>query len=235
MNDRRIFLQHLGIAGAGLLLPKNIFSFYDSQTSTILFIDQSGAGTYANVIGVLRSTSTSNSEAIAKALRKKNKYTRVLKYRSTDKFKLAFAKGLIDHFFEDPSLSFYARFVSNKNVAENTAYNVNIKKVVLDAIKGDKSVLLITADRGNYSPSIDFQYLKRDLPMPLDLKYESEKYQLSQLADLFTGYINAGNLKAEGGTVKGELLQYLEKKLKVTKLSDMYNKPGEQKFVVKKS
>lgn len=241
MRSRRIFLQQLGIATSGFLIPQKIYAYKELQSETALFIDESGEGRTTNVIGVLRSSATTKNETIIKALRKKNKYTRELKYRSTDKFKVSFAQDLIDHFFEDPSLSFYGRFISKKDInpgdiGEDTIVNINIKKIVLDATKGAKSLLLITTDRRGYSAStFDENYFKNKLHVPCSLKYESDNYELSQLADLFTGSLNAGDTISTGNSIKSELRNYLEKKLKVKNLSEIYNKPGEQKFIVKKN
>ncbi|MEJ7683377.1 MAG: hypothetical protein WKG06_37065 [Segetibacter sp.] len=119
MNNRRIFLQQLMIASSHLILPKTILAATDTDTSTTLFIDESGFGRTPSVIGVLRSSASFNIESKIKALRKKHNYRSELYYRSTDKFKSPFAKDLINYFFEEPSLTFYGRFIRGKIDSKN--------------------------------------------------------------------------------------------------------------------
>lgn len=248
MNSRRIFLKKLIIASP-LLLSKRVFATSGTDTPTTLFIDESGEGRYPSVFGVLRSSASFDIESKIKAFRKKHNYKKELHYRSTDKFKSPFAHDLIDYFFEEPSLSFYGRFIEgnidakNKqlDLIEDNIYSVNMEKIIQDAAKGTKSLLLITENRNSPSSLVDEEdnglnaYFKKNLRIPHNFKLiKSSDNNLYQLTDFFTGCIY-GDEKGVGNDTKVELLDYLKKKLQVKKLSEIYNKEGHPKFVIKRA
>ncbi len=217
---------------------------FSGTDQAILLIDESGFGKDASIIGVLRSTNIEKAESAIRILRKKHNYRSLLYYRSTDKYKVPFAKDLIDYFFEERTLHFYARFISrsanpnnNKNSETDIIYKVNMREIITAAAGKTSPSLLVTASRGRYS-SLDEKkdelgaYLKKNLQFPHNLKYEANKYGLYQLADLFTGSIFADK-EGVKNDIKLDLLNYLKNKLKVRHLSEIYNRPGAQKFVIK--
>lgn len=239
-QNRRFFLRQIGIVSAGTMMRQNLFANTIAQPVN-LFIDESGIGRDISIIGVLKSENIEKNEKKIKLLREKNHYKRTLRYRSTDKYKLQFSKDLIDYFFEDPLLSFYARFIStdvvsknDKKVDETIIYKLNLKEVIMSASKNTITPFLIGAKRNNYSYLDETEmngYLKKNLSSGSEVKFEAERYHVSQLSDLFTGSVYA-DTRPIYCDIKLELLEHLKQKLKVKKISEMYNKRGEQKFVI---
>ena len=75
------------------------------------------------------------------------------------------------------------------------------------------------------------KYLNSNTPT-LNLKIEPHNHNnLSQMADFFTGNIYGDIIGIENKT-KSFLLDYIKKKLKVKKISQLYNSNGNKKFIV---
>ncbi len=215
--------------------------------------------TFPTVIGFLYSDFPEKIENDINRIRVKNHYRCKLSYGSDDKYKLNFSKDVIDYFFHETSLHFYARLINgtldteknNVNLVRDIVYRVNYKKAINDLktitktndfyldCKSKKGVINTssTPSESNqyenfHTDKIDLvNYLNRNIPnINIRLK-DYQKNNLSQLSDFLTGSIY-GDIIGTQSSTKRELLTYLKNHLGVRKFSDLYNSKKNTKFLI---
>lgn len=263
MEGRRKFIKKISIGTASFAVPKTPFWELKKPNYKKLHVKESNFSLTAispSVIGFLYADFPFEVEEKINKIRTKNHYRSKLSFRSTDKYKFDFTKDLIDYFFDEPSLHFYARVVheiydlrrNNTNYVHDVIYRVNYKKAINDlkiATKNDVFYLdfityieskdsAVSAPQYNV-PYNNFKtsrkhlvnYLNSNIPF-VNLKIEPHKFNnLSQLSDFFTGNVYGDTIGIENQT-KRKLLSYLKKKLNVKKLSDLYNSNQNKKFII---
>jgi hypothetical protein len=263
MPNRRKFLKQVSIGTASIAVFKGIPYETEVVTRKHLHVKETNFTLSAiapSVIGFMYADFPEKVERHINELRLKNHYKKRLSYRSTDKYKLSFAKDLIDYFFNEPHLYFYCRIVDSMhdlkrddiNLIHDIEYRVNYKKAISDLKKFTKADgfyldFITYLPRKNSSPVfttqevpyINFKTSKTQLvkylnshPETIDLKIESHnRNNFSQLGDFFTGNIYGDIIGIENKT-KRYLLNYLKKKLDVKKISQLYNSLENEKFII---
>jgi hypothetical protein len=261
MKNRRVFLKEVSIGTASLIVfkipfqSKNILykNLYVKETNFTLKTN------FPTVIGFLYSDFPGKVEHDINQLRIKNHYRCKLSYGSDDKFKLNFTKDVIDYFFQEPSLYFYARLINgrldteknNLNLVHDIVYRVNYKKAindlktitkVSDFYLDCKSKKRVIPDSSIPPESYQYEnfhtdkmdlvnYLNRSIPnVNIKLK-DYQKNNLSQLSDFLTGSIY-GDIVGTQSATKRNLLIYLKNKLHIKKSSEIYNAKGHKKFFI---
>lgn len=169
--------------------------------------DESGAFKAGDwmVVGLVLLSDPAARRAELAALRAKHKYTRELKYSSTDKTKLPFALGVLDWFFSSPDLEFrciakngdehdpgyYDHRWRGLN-AEILAYNYTYKEVVKNNLPADPRRVLVKVDqksRHRHDNLLD--YLPMQIPSVRRVfEADSKTDDLLQVADLLTGCVH---------------------------------------------
>ena len=264
MQNRRKFLKQFGIGTASVTVFKRIPYKTEVVTYKHIHVKETNFTLSAiapSVIGFMYTDFPEKVERHINELRLNNHYKRRLSFRSTDKYKLSFAKDLIDYFFKEPSIYFYGRIINSIhdlkrddiNLIHDIEYRVNYRKALND-LKD------LTKAKAFYLDFITYLPRKNSLPEPivkegapyvnfktsknqlvkylnsnterLDLKIEPHTHNnLSQMADLFTGNIYGDIIGIENKT-KRYLLAYLKNKLGVKKISQLYNSLDNKKFII---
>ncbi|HWD88783.1 MAG TPA: hypothetical protein VG367_11695 [Mucilaginibacter sp.] len=263
MSTRRKFLKQFSLGTASLAVFNEIPYKPKSSVCKHLHIKETNftlAAIAPSVIGFIYTDSPEKINKHINELRAKNHYKKTLSFRSTDKYKLPFAMDLIDYFFDEPSLHFYARVVdrvvdlkrNDINLIHDIEYRVNYRKAIQDLkelTNADVFYLDFITQPSEFSdpgfafkneiPYITFKTSKNQLVKYLnshehtvDVEIEPHhRNNLSQMADFFTGNIYGDVIGIENKT-KWILLEHLKRKLGVKKLSHMYNSNVNKRFII---
>jgi hypothetical protein len=261
MKSRRVFLKEASIGTASLIVFKIPFQSKNIHYKS-LYVKETNFTLHSNfptVIGFLYSDFPEKVEHDINRLRIKNHYRCKLRYGSDDKYKLNFTIDVIDYFFQEPSLHFYARLINgrldieknNVNLVHDIVYRVNYKKAINDLrtitkindfyldCKSKKRVINNSSKppesyqyENFHTDKIDLvNYLNRSIPnVNIKLK-DYQQNNLSQLSDLLTGSIY-GDIVGTQSATKRKLLIYLKNKLHVKKFNEIYNSKGNKKFFI---
>jgi len=264
MPSRRKFLKQVSIGTASIAVFKNISYETESAIPIHLHVKETNFTLSAiapSIIGFIYTDFPEKVEKHINELRLKNHYRKRLSFRSTDKYKLHFAKDLIDYFFNEPSLHFYGRVIDgitdmkmdDINLIHDIEYRVNYRKAIGD-IKEFTKAEVMYLDFVTYLPrknSLSASVIKDEIPyinfkttktqlvkylnlhsQMTNLRIEQHTHNnLSQMTDLFTGNIYGDIIGIENKT-KRYLLDYLKKKLNVKKISLLYNSEENKKFII---
>ncbi|MDB5158535.1 MAG: hypothetical protein JWR50_3242 [Mucilaginibacter sp.] len=264
MQNRRKFLKQVGIGTTSITIFKRIPYKKIVVPYKHLHVKETNftlSATTPSVIGFIHADFPEKVERSINELRLKNHYKKRLSFRSTDKYKLSFAKDLIDYFFNEPSIYFYGRIVNSTtnlkkddiNLTHDIEYRVNYRKALEDLKELTKTNAFYLDFITNLPRKNSFQehIIKEEVPYvnfktsktqlvnylnsngeKLDLKIEPHNHNnLSQIADFFTGNIYGDMIGVENKT-KIYLLAYLKKKLGVKKISQLYNSLENKKFII---
>lgn len=261
MKSRRNFLKEVSIGTASLIAFKILIQSKKVYYKN-LYIKETNFTLHSNfptVIGFLYSDFPEKVEHDINQLRIKNHYRCKLRYGSDDKFKFNFAKEIVDYFFQEPSLHFYARLINGKldieknnvNLVHDIVYRLNYRKAINDLrvitksndfyldCKAKKRAINNSSHHPEnwqyenfHTDKIDLiNYLNRSIPnVNVKLK-DYQQNNLSQLSDFLTGSIY-GDIVGTQSVTKRKLLIYLKHKLHVKKISEIYNSRANDKFLI---
>ena len=214
------------------------------KNQVTLFIDESNdlSSNIPFSLGGIVVKSPEKVESELNRLRASSNFKCNLKYSSTNKYKIPFAKQAIDYFFNEPDIIYHARVISGTLNSRNpnylalreNIYFANYKEIVRTC-GNDKQILQINLRNagtdGNLANKLQ-SYLQKSILGTYDVKFTKlNSSNICQLADLFTGSIFGDVTKIES-PVKVELLNYLKGKLKVQKMAELYNKSNTGKFTL---
>ena len=245
MESRRKFIKQLSIrTAASIPIIGNIMNTKDIYSVHVKECNFSLESISPSVIGFLYSTNPNKIEQDINKLRIKHHYRSKISFRSTDKYKFGLCKDLINYFFNEPSLHYYARVITNIrdikhnniNYVEDVIYRLNYKKALLELQKRTHNSKIhldfITRlpRRSNQSyekrevPYINFKTSRHQLVKFLndyfnriDLKIENHDYNnMSQLCDFLTGNI-WGDTTIIENAMKLNLLKHFKDKLGIKK------------------
>lgn len=120
------------------------------------FLGQSGeprSGRF--VIGLLSTTDEAGLRAAVETLRARTSYRRVLRWRSTDRYRLAFARGLIDAVATRPDTRFSALDIDlaawpGRGPARDAIVGRALDELLASAPPGASVTMTDTGDRGKF-------------------------------------------------------------------------------------
>ncbi len=222
-HKRRKFLERI----SALMLSLPFLSFKQLTgpkfSSNTVYFDESGTlpgdGTF--VIGSLKCADIAHCLKEIKALRKKHNYQCELKYRSRDKYKLAYALDIIDFFFAEPSLSFQARLLEGNPDASRADFFEYIDFVTqsnYQKLLDDMDLAELDLVNFHKAHLIDEQKSLIEEPL-FKTRYSETKDDLGQLTDLLTGNIYGRSAALENVTKKA-VLNHLNQKLEDQRLQE---------------
>lgn len=200
-----------------------------------VFGDESGTFQSAPyfALGVLLTRDPDRHEKRIHELRREHEYRPELKYSRNDKFKVPFARDLIDYFWSDPDLDFRCLVIDNSQHeldrfdsdeeemrAEDIAYNYRYRKLIERNTPRHDELVLFLDDRTRANEDNLPQYLRDQIDNLKSLHLvDSQKHQLIQLADLFTGSVY-GDATDITNDVKRALIRRIKSHLRVRSLLD---------------
>jgi hypothetical protein len=265
MPSRREFLEQISVGTISTALYNNTLFGIKASINKHIHVKETNFTLSAitpSVVGFLYTDFPEKVEKHINVLRLKNHYRKTFSFRSTDKYKLSFAKDLIDYFFSEPSLYFYSRIVDDipnlkrddVTLIHDIAYRVNYRKAITD-LKEFTNADIIYLDfitrlpRKNGFPTvssieevvpyINFKTSKKQLVRYLNSHIQMtdlriEPHNRSNLSQMVDFF--TGNIYGDvigiENKTKKQLLDYLKNKLGVKKISELYNSNRDEKFVV---
>lgn len=172
-------------------------------TPAHLFVEESGVfnGMDSFCIGAIVAKEPDKHLKYIWHLRLRDHYRSRLLSRSSDKFKQAFAHGVIQYFFRTADLKFGARVVNKRESdqelprsAREAAYHRHYKKLILDSVPKDLPVwlTLVNHSRGG-ADNLLRAYLREEIPHLAGIQVAKlRENDLLQLANLLAGSVSGG-------------------------------------------
>ncbi len=193
-----------------------------------VFLSESGVlrGEDLFIVGALEiDNALATHERNLKKIRDQHSYRTRLTYRSNDRFKIPFAKDVIDYFLDTPSLHFsaYACAESGKGLAPQArqALRLNCYERALAGVSkaGDEQRTIVTKSQSSFGPSLYFKdQIREGLGFQLEVT-DARNSNLLQLVDLLTGCIRADVCAtASKNRFKLEINQHFHKGLNIDKI-----------------
>jgi hypothetical protein len=225
-TSRRDFLAAWG----AVFLPRMVLSREDTSKTSV-FLDESGnAGTDRPfVIGGLFTADPARHIGQLSKLRKQNNYRLTLRYSSTDRYKLPYARDVIEYFFGQGEMRFAAAaFPSSTNIkwpvrAETRDIKyLNVYEHLINQNARKKHPVEITTELRTTTGEDRLMHqsleeeLKREVRVRIVREYQND---LTQFAGLLVGSVY-GDLTNSGDEVKLSLIKELRQKLGVPRLYD---------------
>jgi hypothetical protein len=184
-----------------------------------LYIEESGVfgGDGPFCIGALLTSKPETHLKQIRELRVLHHFRSRLLYRSTDKFKLPFARGILNYFFRTPDLRFTARVVSKRasdhdtsRSAQESRYFVHYRKLISASVpKGHSALLTLVNHSLGGRDELLRKYLHEEVPTLTGIHVARLRdSDLLQLANLFAGSVS------ERGTLENKVKLYPIKQLK---------------------
>ena len=239
---RREFLNLGLLSASSLLIPNstllgNILKPY-SIAGFNAYLVESGQFRRDGIqcVGILKleeSAISSFSTLIANLRTSTNFYLPLL-YRSTNRFKVNFARRVIDAFLSESSVSFHAqifqRIDHDSNMSRHAFQTLKYDQVNSNFLTGNTgtSGAITTTQQANWGPN---QYFENSFQSITSSSLEllpvsNTSNDLLQLASFIIGLVYADNIgyldREVKNTSKTQLLQYFKDQLGVPKLSPEY-------------
>jgi len=213
--------------GAVLLAPRGAFT-KGPQEKTNIYIDESGhfgsRGLF--VIGALVTTNTEQHLRRFLSIRDKNSYRLTLRYVSSDKHKVPYARELLDYFFAERDLRFCAYALKPDKSAEwqwdpkvkEIEYHGLYRKLLVQCTSKNADLSLNLKQRTTTGEDqFLYDYLKQKFTKISGLNVlRAYQNDLMQFADLLVGSV-AGEPDC---AVKQSLIKTLKQNLSVKSLSE---------------
>ena len=223
--NRRAFLA------AGLAFLGSPFLAIYEGPPLHLFAQESGkfGGDEPLCLGLLLVRDLEKHQGFIKKLRDRLHFRTRLVYRSTDKFKLAFASGMLRYFFRDPGLRFAARLINKQQawsttskVVRESEYHYHYKKLITDSVYKQSFSLKLSKHFRTGEDRFLHQYLQTEISNIKSLLVEHvQRDDFLQFANLLTGSICAdARGSASENQTKARLRADLRSRLGVSSLLD---------------
>lgn len=185
------------------------------------------------LLGMVKTRTPARHENQIQQLRLETGYRHELKYSSGDKFKVPFAKEVIDYTLDEPDLQFAALLIDTTQHeldhfdgrddpirAEDVAYNYRYKLLILKNTPRYGDLVVHLDDRDRAQADNLPEYLRQEINNLKSLQLvDSKKHQLVQIADILTGSIY-GEVTGTTHEVKREVLRHLNDRLGVDDLRE---------------
>lgn len=191
------------------------------------FVDESGKrGDWPLVVGVLATSAPEGHEFRIALLRRKYAYPRPLRYMSTDRNKLAFARALIDYYAAS-DLRFHGTVATERSVpaGDPDAAYAEIYRRALTAL-GTANLLVRTKYRPDSPRDRRLaEFLKADLGMPVQTgRRNRAPDNLTQLSGFLAGCVY-GEITGVVHPLKRVLADHLRERIGATILASSMAAP----------
>lgn len=234
--DRRSFLTHSTALLGGLpLLSSEAVSAPAADGRHVadlhLYCDESGIPgvDVLFVLGMVVTTDSTRHEAAIDRLRQDHRFATQLQYNSTDRFKRPFAEDVINYFFDEPDLQFFAYAITDKTVASlrragfslEQVYHYYYETLISNCTASEAPKTLNLEIRNSIGDDRALRRYLRENVVNLSRinVVGSASNNLLQIADLFTGSIYGdAHIDSVRNRVKREVLSLLRARLNVTHL-----------------